>query len=570
MLDARVVIPPALLWAGLAFSPAAVAIATDAQPASALSPPLRSPQVQAQFHVMAGEMAAGRQMPEMAAEEFLRALELAPSAELAARATAMALAAQRDDLALIAARKWLAVDETALEAREIIARQALRSGQSAEALAQCAAIIKGHPGGELDGFRHVALLLSQERDKAPAALALMRNLVAERPQFAGAQRALALLAFRFDDAATAEKAARAALKLSPGDRESTLLLVGALVKKGDIAGSAQTMDALLGAQKDGNELRMGYAKLLIDAEQRPAAREQLLLVLKSDAANTDAHFALGLLAMDERKIEDAEAHFNSLLDKPDRQHDAAYYLGRIAELRRQPQVALGWYEKVQGGNQSLDAFVRRARMLGLLKRLPEGRELLAGLRQQFPPLSARLYAAEGELLSENAAYLDALNLYEAALKANPDDGDLIYARSLVHERMNRFDLAETDLRKLIAKNPDDARSLNALGYLLTVHGSRYDEAARLISRAHSQEPNDPAVLDSMGWVLFKQGKAKEALPYLQKAHELFPDPEVAAHLGETLWSLGEKDKARALWQAALKDDPEHRVLKETVQRLSGP
>ncbi len=565
MFDSRAApLPAALLYAaGALLTPLTVLarVESSVQAESQLSP-----QAQAQYHVMAGEMAAGRQLPETAAEEFLKALNFTPDAALAARATAFALTARRDDLALKAAQKWLSIEDSSMDAREVIARLSLKAGNIAETRAQCEAIIKGHPGGEADGHRHVALVLAQDKENAAAALTLMKSLVAEKPQSASAQRALALLAFRFDDIPTTEKAAREALRLAPKERESTLLLVAALVKRGDIASADQAIAPLFEG-KASNDLRLGYAKLLIDAGQRPAAKEQIRQVLKTDTANIDGHLAMGLLLLDERAPDQAEPHFTLLLENTDRKGDAAYYLGRIAEMRKQPGTALAWYEKVSAGTQVLDGFVRRARVLAALKRMPEARELLAALREQYPPLYSRLLATEGELLLQDSALIEALSLYDTALKQQPDDAELLYARALLHERMNRFELAEADLRKVIAANADDSRALNALGYMLTLHTNRVDDAAKLIARAYALEPDDPAILDSMGWVQFKQGKPREALLLLQKAHTLLPDAEVAAHLGEVLWTLGEKDKARSLLEAAAREDTGNRVLRDTVQRL---
>lgn len=565
MLDSRAAALPAALFfaAGFMFAPLPLLARVDS--GAPLVKPLSS-QAQAQFHVLAGEMAAGRKLPEAAAEEFLKALNFAPDASLAARATAFALSANRDDLALQAAQKWLVIEPSAMDAREVIAHLSLKAGNTAEARAQCEAIIKGHPGGEGDGFRHVALLLAQNKALAQVSLGLMRSLVAEKPQSAAAQRALALLAFRFEDIATTEKSAREALRLAPNERESTLLLVAALVKRGDLAGADAAMTPLLEG-KDTTDLRLGYAKLLIDGDQRPAAKEQIKQVLKIDAQNADAHLALGLLLLDERQPDQAEPHFTALLENPDRKGDAAYYLGRIAEIRKQPGSALAWYEKVTNGSQVLDSYVRRARVLALVKRMPEARELLAALREQYPPLNNRLLTTEGDLLVQDEAFIEALNLYDMALKDQPQDPELLYARSLLHERMNRFELAEADLRSLIALDGSDARALNALGYMLTLHTNRTDEAGKLIAKAYELKPNDPAILDSLGWVQFKLGKPKDALVHLQKAHAIFPDPEVTAHLGEVLWSLGDREKARLLIEAAIKDDPDNRVLRDTAQRL---
>ncbi len=497
----------------------------------------------------------------------MKALTFANDRALAARATAFALTAKRDDLALAAAQKWLSLESSSMDAREVITQLSLKVGNTAEAKLQCEAIIKGHPGGENDGLRYVALLLAQNKDNAQPALALMKSLATERPQSAAAQRALSLLAFRFEDIAVTEKSAREALRLAPNERESTLLLAAALVKRGAVAEADQAM-APLWAGKDSNDLRLGYAKLLIDADQRAVAKEQIKQVLKADPSNSDAHLAMGLLALDERQPDEAEPHFTRLLENADRKGDAAYYLGRIAELRKQPGTALNWYEKVTSGSQVLDSFVRRARVLAQLKRMPEARELLAALREQYPPLASRLIATESELLVQNNELIEALNLLDNTLKAQPDDSELLYARSLLHERMNRLELAEADLRSLIAANGNDARALNALGYMLTQHTARFDEAAKLIAKAYEINSSDPAILDSLGWVYFKQGKAKEALVLLQKAYTIFPDAEVAAHLGEVLWTLGEKDQARALFEAAAKSDEDgNKVLRDTVQRL---
>lgn len=540
--------------------------ASDAQPQA---PALDTPEERAQFHVMAGEMAAGRQQPQLAAREFLQALQYSPDAKLAARATALALAAKDEPLALEAANKWLQLDPTSLEARQIITRLALRAGRDDEAYAQCAAIVRDHPGGIGDGFRMVALLLAQEPQKQQAALALMQKLVAQYPKQAGAYQAQSLLALSFNQPQLAESAARSALALTPKSKEASLLLVGALVKKGDIDAADQVMDGLLRDNPDADTLRLGYARLLIDADQRERARVLLEKILKRDPKDADALYTLGTLTLDERKIDEAQAYFERLAQMADHRADAEYFLGRIAELRHQPQQALEHYEKVDRGAQALDAEVRRAAMLGKLGRLDEARTLMEELREQYPPLSERFLLAEGEILLDAGAYDQALKLYDQALQQQPDDDDLRYSRSLVYERMNRIADAEADLRAILQKSPDDARALNALGYTLAVHTDRLDEADRLVSQALAQTPDDPAVIDSMGWVRFREGRLQEALSLLQKAYAQFADPEVAAHLCEVLWNLGQKDEARALWTKAQKDDPDNPVLRDTIKRLGG-
>ncbi|MDR3416454.1 MAG: tetratricopeptide repeat protein [Nevskia sp.] len=548
----------------------AAATAVEAAPADAAaqSPKvsLGTPQEEAQYHVMAGEMAAGRQRPDIAAREFLQALDVLSDAPLAARATALALAANDDALALQAARKWQSLDTTSLDAREVVTRLALRAGQNEEAYQQCASIVRDHPGGIDDGFHHVALLLEQEPGKADEALALMDRLVTQYPKQAGAYRAQSLLALRYGKIDLAEHAAREALQLKPS-KEASLMLVASLVKKGDVAGADQVMDGVLKNNADAKDIRLGYAKLLIEADQHAHARDELEKVLKDDPGNAEAHYSLGLLALDDQQLDEAEAHFQTLQHKSDHQNEAEYFLGRIAESRHQPRQALAHYEKVTNGQEALDAAVHRAAMLAKLGKVEEARTLLESMREQFPPLSERFLMAEGEILLDAGAFDDALKLYEQALKDTPENNDILYSRSLVYERMSRVGDAEADLRKILAQAPDDARALNALGYTLTVHTDRLDEADKLVSRALELTPDDPAVIDSMGWLRFRQGRPQDALPLLQKAYARFPDAEVAAHLGEVLWTLGDKDKAQSVLSRASKTDPDNTQLRDTLKRL---
>ena len=523
---------------------------------------------EAQFHVMAGEMAAGRQQPEQAAQEFLKALDYAPSAQLAARATQQALTAQDDALALKAAKRWQSIEPTSLDAREVVTRLALRAGQLDEAYEQCASIVRDHPGGLDEGFHHVALLLEQEPGHADDAMALMDRLVAKYPKEAAAWQAQGLLALRYNKPEVTEHAAREALKLKPDSKEASLLLVGALVKKGDVAGADQVMGEVLKNNSDANEVRLGYARLLIESNQQAHAQEVLEKLLKDDPANIDAHFTLGLLALDQHRLDEAEGHFQAAAKKPERRGDADYFLGRVAEQRRQYKQALGYYEKVTSGQQALDAAVRRASMMSKLGKLEDGIDILESLREQFPPLADRFLLAEGEILLEAGAYDQALKLYGDALKETPDDADLLYSRSLVYEKMDRVADSEADLRSILDKTPDDARALNALGYTLTVHTQRFDEADKLVNKALQLTPDDPAVIDSLGWLRFRQGRPQDALPLLQKAYAAFPDAEVATHLGEVMWALGEKDQAHSLLLQAAKNDPDNAQLRDAIKRLT--
>ena len=546
----------------------AVLACCAASAAYAGDPHFTTPEAAAQYHAMAGELAALRQQPELAAQYFLKAVEAVPDATLAMRTTSLALTAKNEKLALKAARLWQSLSPDDEQARQTVVRLALRNGDRAETRTQCVALIKSHAGGPEEGFRQVAQLLSQEGDKQQDALAVMEHLRKLWPDLAGAWYAQSLLALRFNQLDLAENSARESLKLKPGAAETLLLLTGVLVKKGDLPAADLVFTEVLKDHADPAGMRVGYARLLLDAERLAAARQQYQAALDAKPDFPEARYALGLLALEQEDLDAAEPQFRALLTSATLKQPAAYYLGRIAETRKQYPEALAWYEQVTEGDQAIDAITRRAAVLSRMGELARSRALLADIRQEFPALATRFYLAEGDILLEANASEQALVLYQDALARQPDDADLLYGRSLVHERQQNFTGAEADLRNILSQNADDARAMNALGYMLTVRNERLPEARKLISRALELSPEDAAVMDSMGWVEFRQGKIKEARVLLEKAFAKVKDPEIAAHLGEVLWKLGDKQRAQEIWGAALAKEPEHRVLKETVERLA--
>lgn len=520
-----------------------------------------------EIQVLAGEMAAARQQPALAAQYFLQALELVDDSELAQRAAALAVSAGDRELALRATRKWLALEPNEMEPREVIARISLENGDAAEVQKQCQVIVTGNAGGVDDGLAYVARLLAQSSSKAAdTALKVMQAIADQYPQKSAAQQALGIVALRHGRLELAEQAARKARSLAPEAREPKVLLAGVLVRGGKLPEAEVMFEEAAKGEPNAADLRLGFAKILLEAQHREAARTQLRKALEAKPGYADALYALGVLAYNDRDFDAAESNFKLVLGG-ERGTDAAYQLGLIEEARGNDKKALEYFEKVSSGTLAIDGYIRRANVLARLKRLPEARELLARLRDQLPQLASRVSIAEATMLSDTGNYDEALAVFKKALEDQPGDADLLYSRSLLYEKQNRIDLAEADLRTMLRADDADSRAMNALGYMLTVHTQRYKEARDLIRRALELNPEDAAILDSLGWVQFKLGKTDEAKELLVKAHGKMPDPEVSAHLGEVLWALGEKDGARSVWDKALKSDPDHRVLNETVKRL---
>jgi tetratricopeptide (TPR) repeat protein len=540
----------------------------EAPAAPAVTAPPEDPQARLQYHVLVAELAAQRNALDVAAAHYLEAAELSGDPELAESATRYALLAEDEDKALLGALRWSSLAPDAVPPRELIARGHLRQGRMDALYAECTAIIARHPDGRDEGFREVALLLSADPAFADPALAVMQRLVNDDPQRAAGHYAYGLLAVRVGRHELGIQQADAALKLERDWPEAYLLKMGAQVRASQFKEARSTLDQALARTSDAVLMRLSYARLLLEAERPDEAAEQYRTVLRADSDNPDALYALALLSLQAHKTDQAHAYLLTLFESGQRRDEAAWFLGQIEEERKNYRAAHQWYGAVTGGNRAVDAQLRLAYALYKYQDMARAQAYLAELRERNPELAQRVYAAEAELYFEGGQPSQALQRYEFGLREFPEDADLLYGRAMMHAELGDVQAAEQDLRGLLARQPDDARSLNALGYLLSNHSNRYQEAFDLIDRALKLTPDDPAVIDSMGWVQYRLGNLERSLEFLQKAFGRQPDPEIAAHLGEVLWQLGQRDKAQDVWRTALADNPNHRVLRETVDRLS--
>ncbi|MBI4205092.1 MAG: tetratricopeptide repeat protein, partial [Betaproteobacteria bacterium] len=243
------------------------------------------------------------------------------------------------------------------------------------------------------------------------------------------------------------------------------------------------------------------------------------------------------------------------------------YLGQVNEERKRFEEALKWYGSVGAGEQYINAQARYAGVLSKQGRLADARKHLHQISPQNNQQHVQLTQAEAQLLREAMAYQEAFDVLGRALDKLPDYPELLYDYAMAAEKINRFDVLESNLRKLIRIRPDHAHAHNALGYTLADRNERLGEARELVETALKLAPEDPFIMDSMGWVLYRLGQIKAALSYLQRAYALRPDPEIAAHLGELLWVGGQRDEAQKVWSDVLKEHPKNEVLQNTVNRF---
>lgn len=398
------------------------------------------------------------------------------------------------------------------------------------------------------------------------ALTVMKGLVTRVSDQAGANFALSQVARHYKQESLAEAAAKKAIESDP-DWPAPYVQLAAIYDQSDRTDEALILLEKIAPHHDDRSLLMAYGQLLAKAERLEPAAQQFQKILKQQDQDHAARMALALVRMQQQKLDQAEKQLDMLVDV-DGYHDrAAYYLGRIARWNQQYDRSIRWFEAVGEGPMYLEAQSSIAVLKAAQGDLDAARAVFAALREQMPDKSDHFYLLEGELLYEAEAFVDFYRLMNVAVKAYPENMKLRYSRALAAVEVDHLEVLESDLKLVLSKDPGDVDALNALGFSLASETERFEEASRLLEKAIQIRPDDPAILDSVGWLRYRQGQFEVALDYLKRAYNKFPDDEIAAHLGEVLWALGRKQDARDLWKKASESKPDSRHIQDVLERF---
>jgi tetratricopeptide (TPR) repeat protein len=492
---------------------------------------------------------------------------------LAKRAAEIALSAKQADDALAAVRLWRQFSPASDEANQYYLGLVVLSDNLGDAeiilrqrLTEATRSTRG-----LVMFQMQQLLL-RAKDKE-AAIAMLRRLVAPYPNMMESHVVLAQAALAQGDKPAAQREARAALGMAP-DSEIALLT---LAQVSDTEAQAlSVLKDFLASHPDAREVRAALARVLVNDKQFEAARQEFIALDKAQPDNPATLYALGVLSMQMSDPAGAEKYLSRFVDvvekQPDDERDptkAVLMLSQIAEERGDIKGALAWLDRLDAEDPKIrfGAELRRAQLTAKGGDLAGARKLLGTIKPDDKAEQAQVVVAEAQLLREAGKPRDAFRVMEEGAKRFPDNADLQYDFALMAEKVGRLDVMEKTLRRLIAQHPDSQQAYNALGYSLAERNVRLKEAYRLVDKALKLAPEDPFIMDSMGWVHYRIGNLNAAEALLRKAYALRSDPEIAVHLGEVLWKKGDRDEARTLWRDAQTKDPKNDALKTTLARL---
>ena len=405
----------------------------------------------------------------------------------------------------------------------------------------------------------------QMDDDSKAAIAeALHDLAARWPDDNEIAIASSLLARLEQDWRRAESFLLPVLERSPEDVRAIMLWTQLQLDQ-SVPNPLQRLEDAVAAFPANQELRLQYARLLGSEGDYTGAREQFALLLEVDPTNPELLSTAALLDFELEFFDAAQLKFEQLIALGERPDEAHYYIGRIEMSRDRYPEAIESFAQVGPSREFRDAKARAATLLADTAFASDIRDFFEAQRRAFPGNAEQLFLLEADALRDWDG--EALKAYDRGLTAFPRSFSLLYGRAMVHEADGELTAMETDLRRILEQDPNHAATLNALGYTLTNHTERYEEAADLIERALALSPGDPAILDSLGWVYYKLGQLAQSEALLRQAHQAFPDPEVAAHLGEVLWIQGKQIEARDIWRDGLSRVPDHSIILEAVQRL---
>jgi tetratricopeptide (TPR) repeat protein len=535
------------------------------------------------YRLLLGDVALQRGETSLAARAYYEAAREARDPRLAKRAAEVALAARMRGLAQESAKLWATLDPTAERPKQILA--ALAAGPTGkpgsegsvdndlktrlEKVIADAAITDRGPG---EVFLQLNRFFGDAQDRKQI-LELVRELAKPYPKSPEAHFAVALAAYTasMPDGSpdnTALDEVDRALALKP-DWERAALLKAEILSRKKPDEAIAYLSLFIAANPDARAAAGGLAQFLVEQKRYGEARAVFQRLWDNDRNAREFEFGVAVISMQMKDWETAESLFRDLKRANYGENGAVeLYLAQVAEETGRFQDAIDRYKDVPEGERAWLAKVRVAAMMGKLGKIVEARKYLADLPAVTIEQRVQVRQAEAQLLRDANDNNGAYGVLVLALKEHPDSPDLLYDAAMIAEKLDKIDDAEARLRRVVELKPDDAQALNALGYTLVDRTPRTSEGLVLIERAHKLSPDDPFILDSMGWALFRLGRYGEAENYLRRALKERPDAEVAAHLGEVLWAKGDRDRAQEVWQSQLKTTPDNPVLLETVRRLA--
>lgn len=519
------------------------------------------------YLLLAAELATQRQQYGLAYEAYMELTKRVKDPKFAEQAAKLALQIKDSRKTTDAISAWMTQEPKNVTVKKVAALNALRGKDKKTAVKELNALLAAEP----ENFQNALLELSsilQKEGKEKFVYDTLETLSAKttsnKPVIYFVQ---SLLAMQMKNNVQAEKKIEQTLALQ-SDWEHPLLIQAQLaIMANDLNRAKTLLNSAILKHPNNSAFKKLFAQTLIKTTDYEAAAEQYQALITQNPKDGENYIALALINLQLNRDANAEIILKTLAEQADWNSQASFYLGKIEEKRGNTDAAIALFDKVNDTNFSLEAGMSTINLLAKARKFDEVEKRLDVLQQKFPEQKLRITLMQASLYNQQNQAEKAFVLLSSALLEMPDEKDLLYTRALIAEHLGKTDVMESDLKKILAKEPNNAEALNALGYTLLNDEKRYREAEKYLQKAIKLQPNEPAIMDSFGWLQFKLGNHTQAAKYLQAAYEKLNSGEIAAHLCEVLWTMNKKEDAQKFFDEAIKNAPDDADLLNFKKRF---
>jgi tetratricopeptide (TPR) repeat protein len=517
------------------------------------------------FRLLLAEIASQRGELNLASELFLDLAKQTDSALLAERATRLTGLTRNGTIALEASKVWNELNKDSNDAQQALSEILIANNKLGEAKPILQKLLLKEKT-RASGFLYLNSMLSRVSDKK-AVLILVADLAQPYPKLAEAHFAVVHAAWIAKDQKIYEKELTAINQIKP-DWEMPILFKGQILTQENPEEALNFYSNFLNKYPKSNDVRLEYAKLLTNGRKFNEAKNEFIKLVGAANSSAEITIAVGLLSIELEDYDLAEKYFLQSLKRNPKDKDQIYiYLAKIADKKNQGDAAIVWLNKVSSGNHFIESKLIIAEVIAKKESIDKALVFLNTINSNSLDEKLSILQLKISLLTRSNRHQEAFQLMQNEATNFAQSPEFKFDYALLADKLNKYDLMERLLREAIKIKPDYAVAYNALGYSFADRNINLEDAKKYIEVALSISPSNHYILDSMGWLYFRLGKLDLALSFIQKAYDVQPDPEIAAHLGEILWAQGKKKESNDVLELSLQSFPDNEVLKEAFRRL---
>lgn len=522
------------------------------------------------YSLLVAEMAGDRQRFDVMLGNYVQQAEKTRDPGITARAAILARYLSVHPVALDMAQLWLELQPHNLDAHHLAMVEFIHHNRLVEATDHAIIMLRA---GEIGEFDAIGARAQQAADPEVTDTLIERfeSLLNDYPRHPPLRVGLSLLYQHKGQLTEALDQVQTALKIDSDDFQAAALETRILQQMGKEDLARGKLGAMVDRHPDNQRLRIQYARSLLKTDLT-SAQAQFEKLVELAPEDQDLRLTLALVQYEQGLFEQARQQLTPLLNNADHASTAHYYLGRIALAQKKPDQASEHFRAVEPGPDYLPAMSQLTALMSAQDQTEEAIKIIraarANARDKTPEHIEGLHLLEAHMFSTQGKQRAAIESLNQAIEQFPESTRLIYGRAMLHVESKRFEQAEADFQRVLTLEPNHAAALNAWGYTLADRNERLQEAYDYISRAYQLTPEDPAVIDSMGWIEYRTGNIDAAVELLQQAMHKVNDHEIAAHLGEVLWVSGQREEAKAVWQRGLQNHPDSPIIREAMRRLN--